>query len=570
MSHTPKPSSLPSSFKPAVVEWKAIEMPAPQRGDAYVAAALSQKFSSQPTAGSRPKPPGLSRKKKPTIEARPEDTLVWICDSDARFLAQAEECLSAWGFRYASYSESESVMAALNEGSAPHVLIVGSDVGASRGVAIAQEFVARVPEIEVILVASPGELAFALEAKGTRMHELVLKPLIRTEDLRSALGNSCRRVHERVYTQFLVAEFDRYHRAMEIEARLAAELSEHVELSKTLKVGCQALSELFDDGGAIFFQYQPSQRSLVAAARYPQGIFAGAQPQLMVPQNVGADIAAVQNWLADLGGKSEFQAMMSQAAEMSPDLLTGFESVAWRTALVETRGIPRGVIAVLTHRWNEKTDSLRLQRIAQNLSKSFEIALLHSRLSESTIEDAFTGLANEKYLHRRLNEEIGKASRLKHPLSVLIFSKTDVANLASKKKSGRTQDKNLKHLAQLVKASFRSTDLIAFRGEDQFAVVLPHTSFVDALRKVEKFRDAVKLSAGDGWKLSGGVAEYPGHAATVEELLFAAEEACASAASAESFGIHIATVRPGYVPPFLPESPRSTWLRDRRNTDIPG
>ena len=565
MSNTLKPSVLPSSFKPSPVAWVPVEMPAPQRGGHYVAGFMVQQEAG--AKGLRPKPPVPSRKKKPVVEAKPDETLIWVCDSDDKFTEVVTDCLRHWGFRFEVFAEGSAALEALSRGEAPHVLVEGFQPGGMKGVELAQEFARKVSDIEVVLAAAPTEVLFALEAKSARIHELVVKPLIRTEDFRAAVANACRRVHETLYARFLVAEFDRYHRSMEIEARLSAELSEFVDLGKTLEVSCKALSELFDDGGALFFQFQPSQRSLTAAARYPQGIFAGAVPKLMIPPEIPVDMNAVKSWLSGLGDKEEFRAMMSQASEMSPDLLTGFEAVTWKTALVETRGIPRGVVAVLTHRWNEKTDPVRLQRIAQNLSKSFEIALLHARIAETTTEDSFTGLANDKFLARRLQEEIGKASRLKHPLTVLTFSKVEANADHKSSKKTRTQDRHLKHLAQLVKANFRSTDVMAFRGGEQFAVVLPHTSFVDALRKAERFRDAVRDKAASEWSLATGVAEYPGHAAGAEELLFAAEDACASASQTEPFGIHIATVREGYVPPFLPESPRSTFLKSRRNTD---
>lgn len=540
------PANLPSAFRATPVEWKAVTFPAPKRGANYVTRGL-EKESASPR---RPLPPG-ARSKRPvasTIEARPDQTRVLICDPNIEQRAVVEECLLAWGFQVtpaASVDEAESHFdgAAM----APHILMVASDAGAGRrGVEWAQSCARRVPDLEVIFMGTVTEISFALDAKSSRIHEFVLRPMLQTESLRAAVANACSRVHEKLYLALLVGEFDKMHRRMEIEARISAELSEHVELSKVLQIGCRGLSELFDDCAAVFLQYVPRTNALAVTARFPESLFAGAQPSFTLPFEGGRDMAKLRDALGRMEGNADMARAFEQASTMSPELLAGFEETPWRTAVVETRGIPRGVFAVLTKSWNEKADPFRLSRVAQNLSKSYELAVLHAKMADVSTQDAFTGLLNAKYLSRRLGDEVKKASRLKHPLSLAVIE-LDEAHL----KKGSSA---LARAAQKIREAFRATDLVGLAGDNAFAVLMPHTSFVDALKKCEMLRGRW-LAEGltTGW----GVAECPGHASTAEELMFAAEAAAREALESPVTGVQIAAARPGYVPPFLPDSPRS-------------
>lgn len=562
----PKPSQLPSSFRPTLVEWKPVELPAPTRAAAYAGAQLEKRLAKPAKPSQRLKPPRLPGGKTAhgTVELQPAHTKVMLCESDEATRTLVDECLRHWGFQVTSFAGAEEAAAAFDAGEVPHVLVTG---GGSSAVELARRFVRAVPEMEVVLLGAGSEITLALDMRGTKMHEFVLKPIVRTEDLRAATANACLRVHQGLYAKFLVAEFEKMNRRQEIEARVAAELSERTELSKTLEIGCRGLSELFDDAAVAFLQYVPAQRALVASARFPQDLFAGGQPKIMLPRNVGADAASVRAFLGEIAGNAEFRAAMQAAAEMSPELLARWGGAEWRTATLETRGIPRGVVAVLAPNGNERADGLRLQRVVQQLAQSYEIALLHAKLGESSIQDSFTGLANDRYFGRRLKEEILKATRLVHPLSLLVFTRvsaTDAQGDVGAAGAQMPRDQYLRLLSKITNANFRQTDLQAFRGKEQFSVVLPHTSFVDALKKAERFRQqAAELSNGQ-LQVAVGVAEYPGHAATAEELLFAAESACQEAARLSAgTAIQIAEAREGYVPPYLPDTPRTAHTKKK-------
>lgn len=544
------PTRLPSAFKPSAAEWVPLRMPAPKGGGSYAEAFLAR-VERRPGKPPRFRPSRFDAARPDEIEIRPEQTTIWILESHIETRNWMIETARGWNFVVRPFEAAEHLIDALDTtapSETPHILIVGFEACGRKGTKVAQIVANRIPEIEVVLSATAAEMSFAAEAKSTRIHELLVKPVLRGEDFRAVVANACQRVHQGLYLSHLIQEIERLRRGQEIENRWAEDLASAVGVSNVATSCCHALSEIFDDGAAIFLRFVPGRHALQAETGFPNGILAGAQPTIPMAGERG-DLAAAKEFLAGLEETTLFRDFLDQLAQTSPALLEPYRQIAWHTTLVETQGIPRGVFAVLSPRWNPATDPMRLKRLGRLFSKHFESAVLHARLAEATTEDTLTGLANDRYLLRRLTDEIRKASRLKHPLSFLAIE--TVAGAAT---PGTPKGRELKRIADALRTRFRTTDLVAHRGGGAFAVTMPHTSFVDAVRKAELVRASLKEA---GFDVAMGVAEYPGHAAEAEELLFAAEEASNEAAARSAGGVNIASARTGYVPPFLPESPKS-------------
>ena len=71
----------------------------------------------------------------------------------------------------------------------------------------------------------------------------------------------------------------------------------------------------------------------------------------------------------------------------------------------------------------------------------------------------------------------------------------------------------------------RTTDLIARRRGDEFAIVLPHTPGWAARLVAEQLLDAIRALEGGATTASGGIAGYSRATATVTELLTTVEGA---------------------------------------------
>jgi diguanylate cyclase (GGDEF)-like protein/PAS domain S-box-containing protein len=148
----------------------------------------------------------------------------------------------------------------------------------------------------------------------------------------------------------------------------------------------------------------------------------------------------------------------------------------------------------------------------------------HHQLEQLAHHDHLTGLPNRLYLAAHLPHSIEEAKRRGAPLAVL-FLDLDRFKHVNDSRGHETGDKLLKTVAQRVRATMRSDDLVVRMGGDEFVVVMKN------LKNTEQVQDAAArinhaLSAPmvvDGRTLvttvSIGVALYPHDGVDMGELL---------------------------------------------------
>jgi len=148
----------------------------------------------------------------------------------------------------------------------------------------------------------------------------------------------------------------------------------------------------------------------------------------------------------------------------------------------------------------------------------------HQQLEQLAHNDHLTGLPNRLYLAAHLPHSIEEAKRRGAPLAVL-FLDLDRFKHVNDSRGHETGDKLLKTVAQRVRATMRSDDLVVRMGGDEFVVVMKN------IKNTEQVHDAAArinhaLSAPmvvDGRTLvttvSIGVALYPHDGIDMGELL---------------------------------------------------
>jgi len=151
------------------------------------------------------------------------------------------------------------------------------------------------------------------------------------------------------------------------------------------------------------------------------------------------------------------------------------------------------------------------------------------RLSHQASHDALTGLVNRRVLDQRLNDEIQRASRYKHILSVFMLD-LDHFKSINDNYGHQTGDTVLRNFAKVLESSIRNTDYAVRYGGEEFIVILPETPLPKAKELAERLCNQIAESTFTteddkdlNLTVSIGIATYPEHAQSSQTLIEVAD-----------------------------------------------
>ena len=154
-----------------------------------------------------------------------------------------------------------------------------------------------------------------------------------------------------------------------------------------------------------------------------------------------------------------------------------------------------------------------------------------NKLNHMASHDPLTGLYNRNMLEQRLADEIERALRYKHFLSVFMLD-IDHFKPINDTYGHLVGDSILNNFANILESSIRHTDYTARYGGDEFVVILPETSLTKAEELAERLRKQITeysfpIEHNKEIKITAsiGIASFPEHAKTEQELLNAADSA---------------------------------------------
>jgi diguanylate cyclase (GGDEF)-like protein len=160
-------------------------------------------------------------------------------------------------------------------------------------------------------------------------------------------------------------------------------------------------------------------------------------------------------------------------------------------------------------------------------------ALQHAnqRLQALAVTDPLTGVGNRRAFSERLDLEVERSRRSRHPLSLILFDLDHFKQLNDR--LGHLEgDMALVRLATLLTENRRAPDLVARYGGEEFTLLLPDTPHEDAMLVAERLRQAVERRGLSGCTVSAGVATLPDHAEDSRSLIAAADHAMYAAKGA--------------------------------------
>lgn len=146
-----------------------------------------------------------------------------------------------------------------------------------------------------------------------------------------------------------------------------------------------------------------------------------------------------------------------------------------------------------------------------------------ARLEQFAYVDSLTGVANRRQLAREADRAIGLARRYNLPLS-LLYMDIDKFKSINDTYGHEIGDLVLVHVAHCLRGTMRENDVVARLGGDEFAILLYDVDYERADETRERFQKRLcKPFEVETYQLamdvSIGLALYPDHGATLEDLL---------------------------------------------------
>jgi diguanylate cyclase (GGDEF)-like protein len=181
-----------------------------------------------------------------------------------------------------------------------------------------------------------------------------------------------------------------------------------------------------------------------------------------------------------------------------------------------------GIVILLSRTpFHKDFQSLESQNIISEATPFLYNALLMKRLELLAAIDELTGVLNRRFGIRRLNEEFERSKRHSLPLSVAMIDIDDFKKI-NDAYGHQCGDLVLKTLAELITQNIRVSDFVIRYGGEEFLVVIPGASSLDAMRLMDRLLNIVAtFTVHYGgheihFTFSGGIATYP--AENIKEL----------------------------------------------------
>jgi diguanylate cyclase (GGDEF)-like protein len=180
-------------------------------------------------------------------------------------------------------------------------------------------------------------------------------------------------------------------------------------------------------------------------------------------------------------------------------------------------------------------DLAYMDAFAHMTSQIFHNALQFRAADELATIDEGTQLFNRRHFNRVLPQEVVRAQRYKHDLTLAMID-VDHFKQYNDSMGHQAGDRALLTIARVLGESFRQADIIVRYGGEEFAVIMPETrraegngvGFVDRARRMVEEAGLIFEDPNGNRRpltISGGVATLPLQANTWQDLVEKADQA---------------------------------------------
>lgn len=165
--------------------------------------------------------------------------------------------------------------------------------------------------------------------------------------------------------------------------------------------------------------------------------------------------------------------------------------------------IPGESEAILS--WNALTRLGLFVFIAYTVSLQAKLRLALEREKQKASTDSLTGLLNKGAFRERVEEEISRARRYDHPLS-LAFIDLDNFKQINDVQGHARGDRLLQNISETIIQTIRDTDISGRIGGDEFTICFPETGEEQVRKAINKLVNALDITTSQsGWQITASI-----------------------------------------------------------------
>ncbi len=498
-------------------------------------------------------------------DIRADFKIVYI-DDEYRRSTELCEAMAEVGYQTQYYPTLDSGMLAVRSTS-PHILVLHF----SKNESASEKFLTLLrkssPETQVILLIDESHLIGSIMKTSVgEIFDYLVVPYISSSELLHRLDRSVEQLYLKFENEQLRKRrgigpivgsalegfsFDESDSGVSLQKLQThfAELSSIKDQEELIKKYIFQVSSFCGSMPVVYLRFLPNQMSFV----YTQSIWS---PVTEV-KNLGFRIESLDSQsLVQIGSNptgvraiSEFMNTVFQIDEFS--CLLHFDNHQLQ-----------GLSIILNKTLTEEQVPVRLchEFFESVYGRNELIKVLHTQQTQ----DVFTGLLNKKTFEEKLKDEVSRARRIQHPLSVMKLQ-IDHFDLLSQKYGEENMMMVVKALARSMKKNFRTIDILARVAQSEFCFLLPHTEIKNTLVKAEKVRRAfessqfpfVQIEDKSKFSLSIGVSEYPSLCSDAEGLIKSCDEALYQVKRNQGNRVAAWQIDEDFTPDFLSQPTRN-------------
>jgi len=404
------------------------------------------------------------------------DNRVLIVDDEVVILEILQEQLQRTGYHCVLANSAREALAKLPNDE-PALLVTDIGMPDMNGIQLAAAARSISPDLAVIVMTGRSDVGTAISAMRAGADDYIVKPFDFEEMM------IC--IERALYKRRLVIDNRNYSLRLEERVREAtaglAHSNEQLQqaqdyLNRLIQSTVDAIVTVSADDGITF-----ANRGALAMLGYGES------------ELVGANIGDLY-----VGGLEEARYVRRVLSADRP--LQNYE-----TELRDRRGevIPVSMSVSLVPDAQDRPAAMLL--VCKNITEQKRLEL---ELKEMTIRDGLTGLFNLRYFYERLESEIERAKRQKHPLSLMLL---DIDKFKTYNDSfGHLEgDRVLREVARCISESTREHVDLGFRyGGDEFTVILPEADESGAMLIAQRLRESFASRRFDVLTMSIGLMTY--------------------------------------------------------------